>query len=221
MPPAASAASLKVWTEVVAYKVQPTTVPGAKSSIAIEGARDSYEAAQIVVRASDGALSGVNMAAGPLTDGAGHTIKASNITFFKEYFIDFNGVSADGGNKPVPANSPTHDGRIPDPLIPFVDPYTGAKAGVPFDVAKGLNQPVWVDVHIPRAAHPGKYTGKITVSAKGQASVAVPVTLTVWDIVLPDMRTTTTYYLLSTDPVMNFHSGTYDCSGGNCWLSWN
>ncbi|MGB8646743.1 MAG: glycoside hydrolase domain-containing protein, partial [Anaerolineae bacterium] len=216
-----AAAAMTVWTQPVAYKVQPTTQPGAGNAISLQGARGAYEAYQIVVTANGVTLAGVNVAASNLSDDAGHTLAAANATFFRETFIDFTGVVADGGTLPVPANSPTQDGRIPDPLVPFVDPYTGNPAGAPFSVASGNNQPVWMDLFIPANTTAGVYTGSVTVTATGQSPVSVPVTLTVWDFVLPDMRGVTTYYQMHTDGVINFHSGTYACSGSSCWLDWN
>ena len=220
---AVAAGSLKVWTEDPNDKVQPTTAPSLATAVAIEGGRNSVAAYQIIVRASGGALAGVNMTASDLSDGAGHAISGSAISFFREDFIDFTGVTATGGNKPVPKSSPTHDGRIPDPLVPFFDPYASSPtpAGAPFAVATGLNQPVWVDVAIPTAAVAGVYTGEVTVTAAGQPSVQVPLTLTVWNLTLPDMRSVTTHFKMSTDILINFHHGIYSCSGGSCWLDWS
>jgi hypothetical protein len=163
------------------------------------------------------------MAASDLSDGAGHTIAATNTTFFREAFIDFTGVAeSEPGNKPVPANSPTGDPNIPDPLIPFTDPYTttARPVGAPFNVAANRNQPVWMDLYIPESTVAGTYTGIITVTATGQPSVVVPVILTVWNIILPDMRTLTTWFQMHTDEVIWYHRNTFACSGSNCWLDW-
>ena len=46
--------------------------------------------------------------------------------------------------------------------------------------------PVWITVDVPEGAAPGKYTGKLTVSAAGLAQTDVPATLTVQDWTLPD-----------------------------------
>ncbi len=217
-----AATTMTVWTQSVAYKVQPTTAPGSANSITLEGARGSYEAYQIIVHANGGALSGVNLTASNLSDGLGHILPATNITFFREYFIDFTGITVtEKGSLPVPANSPTGDGRIPDPLIPFVDPYSGLPAGAPFTVAANLNQPVWMDVFIPANAVPGTYSGNVTVTAAGQPSITLPLTLTIWNLLLPDMRAVTTYFQMSTNDFIDYHSGTYACSGSNCWLDWN
>ncbi len=215
--------AMTIWTEHIAHKVQPTTAAGSGTGIVLEGARRSYEAAQIVVRANGSALTNVNMTASTLSDGAGHTLAATNIQFFREAFIDFTGVAeSEPGNEPVPAHSPTGDPNISDPLIPFTDPYTTTirPVGAPFNVAANRNQPMWVDLYIPESTVAGTYTGIITVTATGQPSAIVPVTLTVWDIVLPDMRTLTTRFRMSTDEVRQYHRNTYACSGSNCWLDW-
>lgn len=219
----AQPAAMTVWTEHIAHKVQPTTAAGAMSSILLEGARRSYEAAQVIVRADGGALADVNMASSDLSDGAGHTIAASNITFFRQVFIDFTGVpEAEPGNEPVPENSPTGDPLIPDPLIPFTDPYTTTTrwVGAPFNVAAGHNQLVWVDFYIPESTVAGTYTGAITVTATGQPSAVVPVTLVVWDLVLPDMRVVTPYFGMFYEQVIYYHRDTYDCSATSCWINW-
>jgi len=217
-------AAMLVWTAHIAHKVQPTTAAGSDTTIVLEGARRSYESAQIVVRATGSALSGVNMTAGALSDGAGHTIAASNVTFFRQAFIDFTGVQEnEPGSEPVPENSPTGDPNLPAPLIPFVDPYTTTThwVGAPFAVAADRNQPVWVDFYIPEDTIAGVYTGAITVTATGEPDVAVPVTLTVWNLVLPDMRGVTTYFPAHFQEVINYHRDTYDCSSpGNCWLDY-
>jgi len=212
---------MTVWTEHIAHKVQPTTAVGPRSSIVLDGARRSYEAAQIVVRASGSALSDVNMASGDLSDGAGHTIAVPNVTFFRQAFIDFTGVSeAEPGNAPVPESSPTGDPLVPDLLVPFIDPYTGTLVGAPFDVAADRNQPVWVDFYIPESTVAGTYTGAITVTAAGQPDVIVPGTLVVWDLVLPDMRVVTPYFGMHYEEVIYYHRDTYDCNGSNFWIDW-
>ena len=224
-PIAAAPQSMAVWVEHISNKVQPTTAPGTGSSIALEGARRSVEAAQIIVRANGSALTGVNLTAGDLSDGFGHTLARSNVTFFREYFIDFTGVvENEPGNMPVPAHSPTNDPNLPDPLIPFVDPYTTTvrAVGAPFNVAANRNQPVWIDFNIPEATLGGTYSGVITVTASGVPNIVVPVTLTVWNFVLPDMRSVTTHFRMSEGTLIWYHRNTYDCgSGSDCWLSWS
>src|SRR5262249_456631 len=126
--------SLSVWTQSTAYKVQPTTAPGPGTSATMEGAQGAYEAYQLIVHARSTALSGVNVSAGALSDGTGHTIPASSISFYLEWMIDFSSQPSEmiNGSQPAPGQSPTGDGRVPDPLVPLVDPYTGNPAAAPF-----------------------------------------------------------------------------------------
>ena len=222
---AQAANSLSVWTQSTAYKVQPTTAPGPGTAATMEGAQGAYEAYQVIVHAGSTALSGVNVTAGALSDGHGHTIPASSITFYLEYMINFTGVSAINGSQPAPAQSPTGDGRVPDPLVPLVDPYTNTPAAAPFAVPANTNQPVWMDVAIPGTAVAGTYTGAVTVSATGESSVQVPVNLTVWNFTLPNMDNIVAYFKMSINALSDYHGGTYTCTNpadtSTCYLDPN
>ena len=68
------------------------------------------------------------------------------------------------GNTPVPENSSAFDMRVPDPLIPLMNPYEGGNLGQPFDVPAEQSQPVWLDVYIPEGTPAGTYTGTVTVT---------------------------------------------------------
>jgi hypothetical protein len=214
--------TLAVWTQGVGTKVQPTTAPGTGASISVASTRKAWASSQLVVHGQGGYLTGVNVAVdADLSDGMGHTLPKQNVTFFLEYFIDFTGVTTTGGNVPAPASSPTMDGKVPDPLIPLVDPYTGANAGQPFDVPGNTNQPVFVDVFVPAGTTAGTYTGTIHVSSGGDFEADVPLSVTVWDIDLPDMRTVTTHFKMSTENLYYYHKGLQICKGGSCYLDDN
>jgi hypothetical protein len=216
------ASPIIAWTSSPAAKIQPTTHWVNEHELNFEGALGATESYQVVISA-DISLSGVNLGASNLSDQQGHTIPASSFTFYREAFIDYTGVvETEPGNQPVPKNSPTGDTRLPDPLIPFVDPYTpGWAVGAPFAVAAGLNQPVWVDLAIPLDAVAGTYSGTITVSAANQPSVVLPVTLIVWNLILPDMNVVTTYFGMGVNHLIDYHSGITSCSGSSCWMDWN
>jgi hypothetical protein len=199
------------WLQDTSSKVQPTTAPGTTDGeIDVEGPRDSVQAYQIVLRPTGGGLSNVNATATELTSTTGGTIPMANITLFREFFIDFASVDQKtvlGGVKPVPANSPTKDTRLPDPLIPLVDPYTGAAVGAPFGVDSETNVPLWVDIQVPKDATAGVYSGSVNITSDGQAPIVVPISLNVWDLTLPDSRTLTTYFKIDWENVNGFHAG--------------
>jgi hypothetical protein len=125
--------------------------------------------------------------------------------------------------RPTPrAQLPT--GLYTDPLVPFINPQTGQPIepfrqtrkrwgdpvvasghemyAVPFDLWQGQNQPIWVDVYIPKNAAAGEYGGTFTITLDNFPSswgptvdsvinkvVSIPVSLTVWDFILPDEPT--------------------------------
>lgn len=211
--------TLSVWTQGVGTKVQPSTAPGSASSISVASARKAWASAQLVVRGKKGYVTGVRVAAAAdLDDGAGHTLAKENLTFFREAFIDFTGVSAIAGNVPAPSSSPSSDGKVPDPLVPLVDPYSGADAGQPFDVPGESNQPVFVDVFVPAGTTPGTYSGTVHVSASGGLAADVPISVTVWGLDLPDMGSVTTHFKMSIEHLLDYHGGISKCSGGDCYL---
>src|SRR5262249_48967131 len=108
------------------------------------------------------------------------------------------------------------DGQVPDPLLPLHDPYTGNALGAPFDVASGKNQPLWLDVRIAIDQPFGTYTGSIDFAASGGSSVKVPVSVTVWDITLPDMRSIPARFRLDYSLIENYHAGVHDCYYSRC-----
>jgi hypothetical protein len=206
----------------VGKKVQPSTAPGSGSSISIASAGKAWASSQVVVHGQGGWVKDVRVSLdADLSDGANHTITKDNVTFFLEDFIDFTGVSATPGNVPVPMSSPTSDGNIPDPLVPLVDPYTGADAAQGFIVPGNQNQPIFVDVFVPGGTTAGTYTGTIHLSASGGLSADVPLSLEVWGVDVPDMRTVTTHFKMSINALTSYHQGLAKCSGGNCYLDEN
>jgi hypothetical protein len=199
------------WLQNTSLKVQPTTAPGPlDGEIDVEGPRDSVESYQIVLHPTGGGMKNVSATATDLTSDGGPPILAANVTLYRQFFIDFSTIDQTkniGGVLPVPKNSPTMDPNLPDPLIPFVDPYSGMPAGAPFDVDSDKNLPIWVDIHIPKDAVAGSYAGSINVTSDGQQPMVVPISLHVWDLTLPDSRSITTYFKIDWGNVNGFHKG--------------
>jgi len=153
----------------------------------LAAAGNEYQAFQIVI--NGGAAGYKNVSADLTTPFTGPQCSAIPVRFYREHYITITNPShqGDGGAKA---------GVYPDALIPFVNPFTGAPIrggqypSAPFDVAAGLNQPVYVEVYVPDGTPAGVYTGVVTVSRDGGVSLAqVPVTLTVWNFSLPKKPT--------------------------------
>jgi glycosyl hydrolase family 123 len=162
--------------------------PAGNSTLAhLSAARGEYESFQIVVRAPENhRLTNVSVSATDLRGSSDGTIAKANVTFFREHYVGVTQSSPDWGG----TNRPLGAGEYPDALIPFVDPETGAPAtggklwAAPFNVAAGTNQPIWVDIFVPRTAVAGEYGGTFAVTSD-QGSASVRVALRVWNFTLP------------------------------------
>ncbi len=174
-----------VWVADGMERIGQTDAPGKEKRICIFAARGEYESFQVIVTAKEKSLTQVNLTISDLE--GPQKISNSNFTLYREHYIEVKKSS------PIwrgPPNLPLGVGWYPDGLIPFVDPQTrqdiqGAKYdAVPFDLAAGRNQPLWVDLLVPYNTLAGSYKGTATVSSD-QGSEQLPVELTVWDFDLP------------------------------------
>lgn len=178
---AGAADAMTVWTEHATVKIRRTTSPKTNQTAAVlKAARNEFEAFQLVVTASSGALSGVDVNVSDLRDAHGNTISADQIMIYNQAYINVATVSTLQGAT----------GEWPDALIPKKDAYFGeVRNAFPFSVASGRNQPVWIEVYVPSTAAAGVYTGSATVTASGRSPVIVPIQLTVWNFTLPSTST--------------------------------
>jgi len=164
-----------------------------QSSADIACARGEYESFQVVVTAENGNLDNVDAAVSSLRSEGGVQIAADNLCLYREIYIPIRHSSPRATCPP---------GLTPDPLVPFVNPYTkepireprwkdkgreGPRFGAAgFDLWQDYHQPLWVDVYIPKDTAPGFYTGTVTVRAANAKPADLPVRVEVWDFELPD-----------------------------------
>src|SRR5574341_798393 len=168
-----------IWTASSLSRVQPTYPPGTATAAAIKAARNEYEAFQVVVTAPSGTdLSGVNVAVSDLVGPS--TLPKSAIALYRAHYIPVRAPSAF-----QTWVSPNPPGEWADALIPSTVPGR-TYPSFPFSVPAGHNQPVWVEVYVPKGTPAGTYTGTVTVTASGVTPVTLPLTLTVWGFTLPD-----------------------------------
>ena len=155
--------------------------------IEIYAARGEYEPFQILIQAPSKGLSNVNVAVSDLSSANGNVISKHNISLYREHYVYVSQPSPSGWKT---INKPLGVGWYADGLIPFVDPATqkaSKKAdlqAVPFNLSEQENQPIWVDVFVPRDAQSGHYIGKYNV-ASDQGNVEGKISLTVWNFELP------------------------------------
>ena len=188
---AASAANIELTAVDGSARVLADKPVTGSSTAAIAGAKGEYESFQVVVTARGGNLRKGNASATPLRSANGKEIPASCVTLYREVFVPLR------HSVPRATEAP---GLVPDPLVPFVNPYTGEPVPEPswgdkgrvgprfgasgFEVWQDQQQPLYVDVYIPEDVAPGIYSGAIQISAE-DTSAELPVTVEVWDFALP------------------------------------
>lgn len=175
-----------LWVVDGMQRVKPDEVSGSDKGIELFAARGEYEPFQIIIRAPKSGLKDVNVLAQDLTGPENQKILKGNITFYREHYIYLKRGSVDRRG----SNRPQGGGWYPEPLIPFVDPLSGQDLSdaeldaVPFSLSADKNQPIWVDVFVPRDAKAGQYSGIFTVTSQ-QGDVNVHLKLNVWNFELP------------------------------------
>ena len=176
-----------VWVARSLQRIGPDDSPGSNLQVQLSAARGEYESFQIVVRApGSAALSNVNVSVSDLTGPGGAVIPQRNLSLFREQYV-YVGTSSPNWSG---SNRPLAKGWYPDGLIPFTDPQTGNPLSgaqlkaVPFSLNVSKNQPIWVDVLVPRDATPGAYSGTFSVTSN-QGNVSGQISLTVWSFTLP------------------------------------
>jgi PKD repeat protein len=168
-----------VWVVPSLLRVRPSDPAGAVTQLDLYAAKGETESFQIIVQAPAGGLSNVNVSAdslvGPLA------------TLYREHYVYISPGTTDWYTN---HNKPQGPGWYPDGLIPFIDPDTGqppvggALTAVPFNLAAGTTQPIWVDLSVPRTLAAGSYPAAFTVTSD-QGDASVTVNLHVWSFALP------------------------------------
>jgi hypothetical protein len=165
----------------------------------ISSARNEVESFQVLVSAPAENINVTKVEISDLTGPNGSKIEKENVKLFREEYVRVR-LSTRRAELPP--------GLYPDPLVPFINPVTNEPIeplnqrrerwgepvktsgydmyAVPFEVFKGQNQALWVDVHVPKEVPAGTYSGALTVQARGGISEKIDVTVTVWNFTLPD-----------------------------------
>ena len=193
IPAMAGAATISLKAVPPTVRVRQEGAFSGADAVEVFAARGETESVQVVVTATDGSLRNVSAEMSPLKNQTEASLPAQNVTLYREVFIPIRYSSPQATEPP---------GLIADPLVPFVNPYTGARVPEPrwrdkgmegarfgavgFDLWQDRHQPLWVDVQIPKDAAPGVYNGTFSVRAQNAERATIPVRVTVWDFVLPD-----------------------------------
>ncbi len=198
--------------------------PSGTPVITMAGAGRETVSFQVFISASAStALGAVSVTVSPLT-GAGTLTSdntgTSNVTRYLEGYIPYSGVD------PTTPTQVQANGQMPDPLIPFYDPYDSGNpaVGTPFNVQAGTTQGVWVNISIPASQTAGAYTGTVTISGTGVTTTSIPIKMTVWNGNLPafDAGSTNSTYADMLKSWLPFYRDNFDsgeamtCGGPGC-----
>ncbi len=181
-----SLSPLIIWSASAMERIGVTDRTGGSTNITLYAARGEYEPFQIGIQAYRNSLTNVNVSISNLSSANNYIIPNSNITLYREHYVYVNNPSPHPGG----TNKPLGKSWYADGLIPFVDPLkkrdiTGASLdAVPFNLDAGKNQPIWVDIFVPRDALAGQYRGTFTVTSD-QGKSTGQINFRVWDFELP------------------------------------
>lgn len=176
-----------VWVTSNLERIKREDLPKSKNRIDLYAARGEYEPFQIGIRAPNSGLTNVNVSVSNLSGPNNQVIPNSNITLYREHYVK---VTHSSPNKKGSSNPPLGTGWYADGLIPFLNPENQADIkdaeldAVPFNLKARNNQPIWVDIFVPRDTQAGEYDGTYTVSSD-QGNVTGKIHLKVWNFELP------------------------------------
>lgn len=180
-------ATPQIWAADSMERIALDASPGDTSEIHLYAARGEYESFQIGIRAGQDELNVVNVEVSDLRGNSDRPISQNNITLYREHYVNVTKPSPTWGGSNV---KPLGKGWYPDGLIPVVDPQTGKDIvdaeldAIPFKLKQETNQPIWVDIFVPRSAKAGDYRGTYTVSSS-EGKFTGQILLTVWNFELP------------------------------------
>ena len=108
--------------------------------------------------------------------------------------------SGDGEGAGRWQDRPDHDKYYPDIAVPL-ELVPG------FNIARGNNQSIWVDIFIPKNMPSGVYQGSLAVKEGGIITHGVPVELTVLPFTLPDVPSARTMLIYSSENINDRYFG--------------
>ncbi|MFB3880267.1 MAG: glycoside hydrolase domain-containing protein [Armatimonadota bacterium] len=149
-----------VWVIPSLQRVSKTASAGTATSISLYAAKGEYESFQIVLRSASDATERV-------------TVTANGGLQVQLYLEHYTYVSRGSAQSTYHLNRGEGPGWYPDGLIPLA-------SGAPISLKANTNQPIWVDILVPRGTTAG--VKQLRFSA---GSTTITVSFTVWSFDLP------------------------------------
>ena len=194
--------SFEWWTTDSLSKIRPDdkAPETAKNPAQLYASRNEFESFQVIFRAEGQNIQGADMEVSDLKNPRGGQIPKANITIYFERYLDL----------PQPSSIDGAAGEWPDPLIPRIDRYAKEKRNAfPFSLTSGRNQPIWIEVYVPRQTPPGNYEGNLAFQIHGKTKANIPLTLRVWNFTLPSTSSFPTTFGFNGLTAVRQHLGKY------------
>jgi len=147
--------------------------PEAATAIHLAAARGETEAAQIVLRARQDGIGPVRLEISPLIRENGEPLPADAA---RADFVGYVHLTKNSRATPPEEVARVVPADFPDPLL----------EEAALELPAGTNQPVLVQVTVPRQATPGLYQGQVYICTR-QGHLPVPLTVEVLPITLPEV----------------------------------
>ena len=206
LPSETRPASLSWWTAGPLIKIHPgdLTPERPEHRAEIFAARNEFEPFQLVLRPDGEDVAGLDVEMSDFKSSAGAEISRRNTSVYLEQYIKVTQPSTLGGAA----------GMWPEPLIPRVDRYAHERRNAfPFRVRKGEDQPLWIEVFVPKDAQAGVYTASLNLVQDGAVKFSIPVSLTVWAFTLPSTSSLRSSFGFNGVTALKQHKGSYTSDG--------
>jgi len=189
---------VRLWSVNSSVKVRQEDIEYADkgpASLSYTCVKGETESVQLMLTPSK-EIKSYELKASALTDGKGNSIPADAFEIYAESYLNIT----------LLANSSTlyPAGAYPDALIPM----EYSKAAGENTVEKDKNQGLWVLVNVDRETAAGTYSGAFTLTMDS-VTTKIPVSVTVYDVVMPEEATMGTIFLnRRANVMMGEHDGT-------------
>jgi hypothetical protein len=172
-------ADFRIWFQNSTTKVFQDEAPGGATGVRLTAARGETESFQVVIRAGAEGLRQATVQVSDLVQENGTRLGAECVACFRVAYVFL----------------PAHGKNYPDALPPFT----------PCEVPANQNQPVWIDLAVPREAAPGTYRGTVTVRAEGRPQQSGAIEVVVWRFALPEVPRSRTAFGIDNGAIARVH----------------
>jgi len=165
----------------------------ANRTIRLTAVQGEHAPFQLVVTAAGESLKDVTVHAGHL-EAAEHRLPADAVSLYLEGYVHIYAPTVHHGDA----------GVWPDPLVPLSKPFDvvpRTRAGH----TEQTNQPIWVDILVPRQQPPGRYRGHLKVLSAAREIGSVTVELEVLGVALPAQRKYPAHVGLYSEQIARVH----------------